>query len=146
MKVLLTFCLAGSAFCLGLGLVLPLVELERLFVLTDRPSLIEIIIGLTNQGSWAIAAVVAVFSVLFPAAKILAVTASALGAGRSRITGMLAAVSKWSMLDVLLVAILIFAAKTSGLASAVTQPGVWFFAASTLLAAGASFLVRRERR
>ncbi|MEO0496370.1 MAG: paraquat-inducible protein A [Pseudomonadota bacterium] len=144
MKLLLAICLAGSAFCLGLGLVLPLVELERLFVLTDRPSLIEIIAGLANQGSWGIAAIVAVFSILFPAAKILAVTASALGAGKGRITGALAAVSKWSMLDVLLVAIVIFAAKTSGLASAITQPGVWFFATSTLLAATASVLVRRR--
>lgn len=145
MKLLLALCISGSAFCLGLGLVLPLVELERLFVLTDRPSLIEIIAGLADQGSWAIAAVVIIFSVLFPAAKILAVTASALGAGQGRITGMLAAVSKWSLLDVLLVAILIFAAKTSGLASAITQPGVWFFAAATVLAAAASVLVRRMR-
>ena len=42
------------------------------------------------------------------------------------------------MLDVLLVALVIFAAKTSGLAAAITQPGLWFFAASTVLAAVAS--------
>lgn len=42
--------------------------------------------------------------------------------------------SKWSMMDVLLVAIVIFAAKTSGLAEAFTQPGLWFYAASSMLA------------
>ncbi len=37
------------------------------------------------------------------------------------------------MLDVVLVALVIFAAKTSGLATAFTQPGLWFFAASAVL-------------
>jgi paraquat-inducible protein A len=46
--------------------------------------------------------------------------------------------SKWSMMDVLLVALVVFAAKTSGLAAAVSQPGVWFYALSTLLVAAAS--------
>ena len=51
--------------------------------------------------------------------------------------------SNWSMLDVVLVALVIFAAKTSGLATAATKPGLWFFAASALLTAVASALARR---
>ena len=43
-------------------------------------------------------------------------------------SGWLRALSNWSMLDVVLVALVIFAAKTSGLATAFTQPGLWFFA------------------
>ena len=38
------------------------------------------------------------------------------------------------MMDVMLVAIVVFAAKSSGLANAVSQPGLWFYAASTLIA------------
>ncbi|MNL72332.1 Paraquat-inducible protein A [compost metagenome] len=42
--------------------------------------------------------------------------------------------SRWSMMDVLLVAVVIFAAKSSGLAEAFTQPGLWFYAISALMA------------
>ena len=48
------------------------------------------------------------------------------------------------MLDVVLVALVIFAAKTSGLATASTQPGLWFFAASVILTAAASTLAKAE--
>ncbi|MEO0635136.1 MAG: paraquat-inducible protein A [Pseudomonadota bacterium] len=143
MKLALALCLVGSAFSLGLGLVLPLVELKRLYFLTDTPSLLQIITGLWSDGSAPLALVVALFSVAFPLAKILAVTASALGSS-GKVTRVLSALSKWSLLDVLLVAIVIFAAKTSGLATAITQPGVWFFAAATLLAAVASLLTGKR--
>ena len=39
------------------------------------------------------------------------------------------------MLDVVLVALVVFAAKTSGLASAASRPGLWFFAVSAVLTA-----------
>jgi len=48
--------------------------------------------------------------------------------------------SKWSMMDVLLVAIVIFATKSSGLAQAFTQPGLWFYAGSSLAVAAMSGL------
>jgi paraquat-inducible protein A len=43
------------------------------------------------------------------------------------------------------VALVVFAAKTSGLATAFTKPGLWFFAASVLLTAGASYLLKKEK-
>ncbi|MEO1747487.1 MAG: paraquat-inducible protein A, partial [Pseudomonadota bacterium] len=60
-----------------------------------------------------------------------------------RIGNWLAVFSKWSMLDVILVALAIFAAKTSGLAAAISQPGIWFFAASTIASSIAAGLVLR---
>ncbi|MEO0329087.1 MAG: paraquat-inducible protein A, partial [Pseudomonadota bacterium] len=53
------------------------------------------------------------------------------------------ALAKWSMLDVLLVALAIFAAKTSGLANAITQPGLWFFALSAITVALATAGIKR---
>jgi paraquat-inducible protein A len=49
------------------------------------------------------------------------------------------------MADVLIVALAIFAAKTSGLAEAATQAGIWFYAAATLLSAIAAVVLTRER-
>jgi paraquat-inducible protein A len=46
---------------------------------------------------------------------------------------LLPVLGKWSMMDVMLVAIVIVAAKTSGMASAFTQPGLWFYAASAIM-------------
>jgi paraquat-inducible protein A len=53
--------------------------------------------------------------------------------------------SKWSMMDVLLVALVIVAAKTSGIASAFTQPGLWFYAGSTVAVTLCQALVRSAR-
>ena len=50
------------------------------------------------------------------------------------------------MADVLVVALVIFAAKTSGLADAATQAGIWFYAAATLLSAVAAFILTRAAR
>jgi paraquat-inducible protein A len=39
----------------------------------------------------------------------------------------------------------IFAAKTSGLATALTQSGLWFFAASAVLTAASSALLKQRK-
>ncbi|MGO9986088.1 MAG: paraquat-inducible protein A, partial [Rhodomicrobium sp.] len=51
---------------------------------------------------------------------------------------------KWSMLDVLVLALLVFYAKSTGLADAVALPGVYFFAASVILTMIAYALIDRE--
>ena len=55
--------------------------------------------------------------------------------------------AKWSMMDVLLVALVIFGAKTSGIATAIAQPGIWFYAAAAILSVvGAELLRMRSSR
>ena len=49
------------------------------------------------------------------------------------------------MMDVLLVALVIFAAKTSGLANAFAQPGLWFYATSAIAGAIAAGLLKRQQ-
>ena len=61
---------------------------------------------------------------------------------RQRMHRLLAIVSKWSMMDVLIVAIVIVAAKTSGFADAFTQPGLWYYVISVAAAAIATYMVR----
>ncbi len=125
--------LLAAAICFGLGISLPLIRFEKLWLFTDTPSLLGIVGGLWDKGDLALALVVAAFSLLFPVVKMFTVFEAAVGAGR--FPAWAGVLSKWSMMDVLLVAIIIFAAKTSGLATAVTQPGVWFYGASTLFTA-----------
>jgi paraquat-inducible protein A len=133
----------AATFCFALGITLPLVEVQRLYFLSDRPSLIDVVAELFAEGEVLLSLVIALFSLLFPAAKLVAMQLAALGADLPRGVAWLKLVSRWSMLDVLLVALVIFAAKTSGIATAIGLPGLWFFTASVLLTAGASALAER---
>lgn len=132
-----------ATLCLGLGTTLPLVTLDRLWLFTDTPSLLGIVHGLWSEGQGILTAIVLLVSILFPLAKLVWLQLVVAGATRRGVS-YLHALGRWSMMDVLLVALLIFAAKTSGLATAVTQPGLWFYAAATLMAAAAALLVERS--
>lgn len=142
MRLLQPLLLFAAAFCLALGLVLPLIRLDRLYFFTDEPSLLQIVSGLWGDGEALLALIVFLFSIAFPILKLGVLHVIAYGGAHDRpaIPKWLKTLSNWSMLDVLLVALVIFAAKTSGLAAAITQPGLWFFAASAVLTAIASAL------
>jgi len=144
----LSFLLVVAPFCLALGLTLPLVRFEKLYFFEETPSLIAIIVTLWMDGSLLLAILVALFSAVFPVAKLLAVMIEAVGLGiggtprNGLVSALLPVLSKWSMMDVMLVALVIVAAKTSGVADAFTQPGLWFYAASALAVTVAHFALR----
>lgn len=146
MRRLLPPLLFAATICFTLGIVLPLIRMERLFLFADEPSLVAMVLGLWAGGDMLLAAIVGLFSIVFPALKLglLHVAAYDGAEGHRLVPGWFKALSRWSMLDVVLVALVIFAAKTSGLATASTQPGLWFFAASVILTAAASGLVKAE--
>ena len=133
MKVLRPLLLAFAAIFFGLGISLPLLRLERLVFFSEEPSLIQIVSGLWAKGDIVVAGIVALFSIAFPAIKISLAAVAMEGA--RKVPHWASALSKWSLADVLLVAIVIFAAKTSGLANAFTQPGLWFYGASVVMLA-----------
>ncbi|QOF70455.1 paraquat-inducible protein A [Aminobacter sp. SR38] len=148
MHTLLPLILFAASICFALGIVLPLIHVDRLYFFADEPSLIGMIAALWRGGDWLLAIVVAMFSVAFPAMKLGLLHNAAYGqaAGAVSIPGWFRALSNWSMLDVILVALVVFAAKTSGLATAFTKPGLWFFAASVMLTATASTVIKRKPR
>ncbi len=144
MRLVIALLLPIATFSFALGLTLPLMRFERLFIFEDHPSLIQMVLQLWNDQEQALAVLVGAFSIGFPALKILLTHVAALSGGRSRSLHLLSMVSKWSMLDVMLVALVLFAAKTSGLAAASVLPGLWFYAAATLCTALAAFLCGRR--
>ena len=138
MILLVPALLILSTLCLAFGLVLPLVRFEKLYFFDETPSLIDIVVSLWGQGSGGLAVLVALFSIVFPVVKLfgmaLEATAAAQADGKANwLTRLLPVLGKWSMMDVMLVALVIVAAKTSGMASAFTQPGLWFYAASAIM-------------
>ena len=130
----------------ALGIVLPLVKFESFYFFDETPSLVGIVSTLFDGGDFLLAILVACFSILFPIVKQFAVTYEAFSRGKEQpefLSKLVPVLSKWSMMDVLLVAIVIVAAKTSGMANAFSQPGLWFYAASALLTILAHQAIKR---
>ncbi len=147
---MLSLLLFAGPFFLALGLTMPLVRFEKLYFFEETPSLLQIIVTLWQDANFTLATLVALFSAVFPIAKMLTVayeaTVGSLETKRqnSRIARLIPLLSKWSMMDVMLVALVIVAAKTSGVADAFTQPGLWFYALSALVVTLTHYLVQRR--
>ncbi|HMQ57099.1 MAG TPA: paraquat-inducible protein A [Rhizobiaceae bacterium] len=144
MRVFMAFLLLLSSVSLALGVTMPLLQVQKLYFLSETPSLIQIITGLFSSGDALLGIIVALFSIVFPTAKLLAAHVAAVAPEQSHVLDRwLGPLAKWSLMDVLLVAIAIFAAKTSGLAVAGSQAGLWFYTIATLSMAGAFSIARR---
>ena len=128
--------LVTAPFLLALGLVLPLIRFEKLWFFDETPSLLQIVVSLWNGGYVALAALVGLVSIVLPVFKMIGIAAELTADGSTGslfYRNVVPHLSKWSMMDVLLVAIVIAAAKTTGLANAFTQPGLWCYAASAMI-------------
>ncbi|ATU90830.1 paraquat-inducible protein A [Phyllobacterium zundukense] len=137
-----------ATFTLALGLTMPLMNISKLYFFDENPSLLGIIGSLWAGGDWLLTVIVTLFSVILPITKLAVahLAAAQVPAAAQVLHRWIGILSKWSMLDVLLVALVIFGAKTSGLATAIAQPGLWFFTASAILSAVAThFIVREEK-
>ncbi|MEM7216089.1 MAG: paraquat-inducible protein A [Pseudomonadota bacterium] len=136
------FLLLISSISFGLGISLPLMRFEKLWLFEETPSLLTIVSDLWKEGELLLALVVVAFSIIFPLLKLFSAHQAVFT--KKVPGGWTAALAKWSMMDVLLVAIVVFAAKTSGLASAISQPGLWFFALSAITVAIASAGIKKR--
>ena len=147
MAALRAALLAIAAASFMLGVTMPIVTIERFFFLSDTYSLATMVQALFGDGEWLLGLIVLVFSILLPAAKIMLLS-FVLVCGREQLLSaplhrLALAVGKWSMLDVLVVALIIFAARASGIASAASQPGLYFFCLSVLATMAGGVLARR---
>lgn len=148
-RFIIPILLFVATFTLALGLTMPLMNVSKLYFFDESPSLIDIIGSLWRSGDWFLALTVLLFSVVLPVAKlgVAQMAAAQVPAASRALHRWVGLLSKWSMLDVLLVALVIFGAETSGLATAIAQPGLWFFTASAILSAVAAHLiVAREKQ
>jgi paraquat-inducible protein A len=136
MRIILPIFFVLAPMFFAFGIMLPLVRFEKLIFFEDNPSLLGIVASLYDNGDLALAVLVALFSIIFPFAKMVAIAAEALAAPGSEsgwFVKLVPFLTKWSMMDVMLVAVVIAAAKTSGLANAFTEAGLWFYAGSALV-------------
>jgi paraquat-inducible protein A len=149
-NVLATLLALAGLVVLGFAFAKPFMEVtaigERRVV-----SLIEGIVQLFEQGHTLIAVVIFAFSVVFPVLKllmILAATSRLVPAGdtlRQRLHQVAAFTGKYSLLDVLVLAILIVLVKFEGIATVQVRIGTILFCIAVLLSLAAGLCVNLDR-
>jgi paraquat-inducible protein A len=142
----LTLC---ATACLVLGLTQPVVQLTRLYFWRDTHSITSIISALYYTNEIFLAGIIFIFSIIFPVFKLIYITLAGTlitfdSPSGNRWFKRIEWLGKWSMLDVLVLALLVFYAKSTTLADAIALPGIYFFAASVILTMLAYGLVKRD--
>lgn len=130
------------------GLSVPMVSVSSLGLFGDRVSVLDILGDLWAEDEYFLFAIVGLFSVVFPLAKLgyglFAWWARPVGDPRlRRSVEVLDRIGKWSMLDVFLVALLVASLKLSLVSEATVLPGLYFFLASIVLSLVALWRLRR---
>lgn len=119
------------------GLLLPAITIRSLFFARDY-SLVDSVFAFFDDGDWFLFVVIALFSVLFPVIKIATGLAlwyvfdAAQPVARHALDA-LSAVSKWSMLDVFIIALVVLVADGRLLSSADIGIGAIVFSFAILL-------------
>lgn len=147
---LLGLMIVGATVCLVLGLTLPIMRLTRFYIWTDAHSLVSIVRELYLSGEIFLAAIICVFSVIFPFLKLLYLLALYSirqvhsGGDPGRLLKRISWLGKWSMLDVLVLALVIFYAKATNLADATSMPGIYLFTVAVILTMIANSIIEQE--
>lgn len=137
--------LALALVLLVLGLFLPAIKISTFIFISREFSLVESVFSFLEAGNYFLFAVTFIFSILFPTFKIITGlvlwhAADVTGASSTSLLNGLAAASKWSMLDVFIIALVVLVADGRLLTGADIQVGAIVFSASVLLS---TWAVRR---
>jgi len=154
---LTTALLILAIVLLPLGLLLPALQTREIFWRSEH-TIIGFGLALYAEGDYLLAGLLLGFSVAFPTLKLGWMLRLHFGhlekLSRMRLR-VLEALGKWSLADVLVIAVIVMSLKDSWAFGARPLPGVFLFAASTMLAMFASGrisaqleerLLERERR
>lgn len=141
--------LAGAT--LAMGFSQPFMTMEKLGT-RNTFSLVGGVMELIERGNVFIGAVLLIFSVIFPVAKIAALllATSAMVPLSTRVRHLLHRAAdltgKYSMLDVLVIAVIIVLVKFNGLAKVEARAGTLWFCAAVLLSLLAGLFVKVEEK
>lgn len=125
--------LIASVPLLALGWFLPVMTVTSFWVLSVDHSVFGGLIQFISDGEWLLAFAIGGFAVIFPMAKTLVgLWAWLRPAAAAPALHLAHGLSKWSMLDVFVIALVVMTAKSSIVADASLGPGAWCFAAAAI--------------
>ena len=122
----------------ALGVILPTIRFTTIYVWTNEHSIATIIWALYESQEIFLCVVLFLFSILFPFLKLFylltLVTSPDIPAEfRKKSIATMEWLGRYSMTDVMVLALMIFYVNSSGYTEARVLPGVYFFAASALI-------------
>ncbi len=135
---LLSFLIILATVFFVLGIILPVIRFTTVYVWSAEHSILSIIYALYESNEYFLCAVVFAVSIFFPFLKLFylltLVTSPDLSPEfRRRSFSTMEWLGRYSMTDVMVLALMIFYINSSGYTEAVVMPGVYFFAASALI-------------
>ena len=148
-----SFLIILATVFFALGVMLPAIRFTTVYVWTNQHSVATIIWALWKNEEFFLCFVIFMFSIFFPFMKLFylltLVTSPDIPAEfRNRSISVMEWLGRYSMTDVMVLALMIFYINASGYSEASVLPGVYFFAASaimTMLAYGWANSVPRPR-
>jgi paraquat-inducible protein A len=138
-----------SAILLYNGFNMPVLTVRKLWERTTF-SILTGIDNLWQEKFYFLAIIIFTFSIIFPVTKLLSLFLvwfiKLTDNQRKNILYYLEILGRWSMLDVFVAAVLVVSVKLGALAEANAEVGIYYFAASILLAMTATTLQNRLAR
>ena len=137
-RFFLSLAIIGASVCLALGVSLPIIKLTRFVFWSTEHSLLSTVRVLLRDGQVFLGGTILAFSIVFPAFKLLylllvsTLPVTELRRQQRRLKA-LEWLGKWSMHDVLVLALTIFFIKSQGVYDAASLYGVYFFTAAVVL-------------
>jgi paraquat-inducible protein A len=135
---LFSFMIILATVFFALGVMLPAIRFTTVFVWTNQHSVATIIWALYTNGEYFLCFVIMMFSIVFPFMKLFylltLVTSPDLPQEfRAKSISAMEWLGRYSMTDVMVLALMIFYINASGYTEASVLPGIYFFAASALM-------------
>lgn len=134
----LSFLIILATVFFALGIIMPTIRFTTVYVWTNEHSILTIIYALFENSEYFLCAVVFAVSIFFPFLKLFylltLITAHDMPADfRKKSIATMEWLGRYSMTDVMVLALMIFYVNSSGYTEARVLPGVYFFAASALM-------------
>jgi paraquat-inducible protein A len=135
--VLSFFIILATVF-FALGVILPVIRFTTIYVWTNEHSIATIIYALYRNQEYFLCGVLFAFSIFFPFLKLfylltLVASPDLSPEFRNKSISTMEWLGRYSMTDVMVLALMIFYVNSSGYTEATVLPGVYFFAASALI-------------
>jgi paraquat-inducible protein A len=137
-KFLLSFLIILATVFFALGIILPAIRFTTIYVWTNEHSIATILWALYKNGEYFLCFVIFMVSIFFPFLKLfyllhLVASPDLPQEFRARSISVMEWLGRYSMTDVMVLALMIFYVNSSGYTEATVLPGVYFFAASALM-------------
>lgn len=134
-NAILAFLFTVNIFCFVIGINIPLLHTTKLWIIKEHLSLTQVLTNLKLKGEMQLYYIMLIFTFFIPILKMMAMSYDIfLSKSDGRKNLVLSLLSKWAMLDVMIVGVIVSTMKSgSGFAEMTTGTGLTFFILSILL-------------